>query len=380
MEIIENNSSFKNSELIRMARRENNSKRSFLIVNPIQAKHIPANPAETMKLFKELSSELKKHIPKNEKILFIGFAETATAIGTGVASHFENALYMHTTREIVKGAEMVVEFKELHSHAVQQTLQCCNWNEFSEGIDRIVFVEDEISTGTTILNFVNALRENKKVSEKVKFSVCSVINGMTLQRKEELLKEGIEFIYLMKISMENHVDVKYTELPLEKLELKCKNIVYNKYLDDSGVNCRTGINIDKYISKLNDYSNNLIKSLEENNCLNNSDLKIAVIGTEEYMFPAIYTASKLKKKGFDAVTHSTTRSPIEPHNREDYPLKSRETLKSFYDTERITYIYNTYEKYDLVLAVLEKYNPEAEESLISAFPNCKNFFFMTGEI
>ena len=88
MIIKENCSNFTNDELIQMAKRENNKKRSFLIVNPSQGKHIPVKPSQCIKLFKELGEELKKHI-SNEKVLFIGFAETATAIGAGVASCFE---------------------------------------------------------------------------------------------------------------------------------------------------------------------------------------------------------------------------------------------------------------------------------------------------
>ena len=66
---------------------------------------------------------------------------------------------MHTTREVISDTDMIVEFKELHSHAVQQTLQSDKWDELIKDKTHIVFVEDEISTGTTIMNFVNALKE-----------------------------------------------------------------------------------------------------------------------------------------------------------------------------------------------------------------------------
>ena len=100
---------------------------------------------------------------------------------------------------------MIAEFKEEHSHAVQQTLQCCNWDKLTDGIEQIIFVEDEISTGKTIENFVNALRASKRVSSSMKFAACSVINGMTKERTEELKAFGIEFYWLIKISMADYI-------------------------------------------------------------------------------------------------------------------------------------------------------------------------------
>ncbi len=369
MKIIENKSSFADNEIIQMAKRENNSKRSFLIVNPLQAKHIPANPLLSMKLFEELSLELKKNISHlGSEILFIGFAETATAIGTAVASFFGNSQYIHTTREYIPDAKPVVEFKELHSHAVNQSLQCADWDNLIKDKKHIVFIEDEISTGTTILNFVNALRDNNKVPEDIQFSVCSVINGMTSERKDELLNYGIKFIYLLKISMLDHKDADDLDFSAQKpCEYSEKNI---QHIDVNGFkNARTGINMTEYLKSLDNIYNKISEDI--------SGEKIAVIGTEECMFPAIYTAYKIQKNNADCsvFTHSTTRSPVEPHNNSAYPLKSRETLVSFYENSRTTYIYNTYSKYDSVIIITDSqsYSDEAENSLISAFPLCNNF-------
>ena len=38
--------------------------------------------------------------------------------------------------------------------------------------------------------------------------------------------------------------------------------------------------------------------------------KILVIGTEEFMFPALYIGRKMEKEGAEVRCHSTTRSPI----------------------------------------------------------------------
>ena len=70
---------------------------------------------------------------------------------------------------------------------------------------------------------------------------------------------------------------------------------------------------------------------------------VDVIGTEEFMFPAVLLAKKLEENGFKATSHSTTRSPIVPSDSQGYPLNSRCRLHSLYDYERTTFLYNLYE-------------------------------------
>lgn len=70
--------------IIAAAKRENNSRRSFVLVNRLQGKHVPASPLQAMEMFRQLADALKQRYP-SEPCLAIGFAETATAIGLAVA-------------------------------------------------------------------------------------------------------------------------------------------------------------------------------------------------------------------------------------------------------------------------------------------------------
>ena len=74
--------------------------------------------------------------------------------------------------------------------------------------------------------------------------------------------------------------------------------------------------------------------------------KVLFLGTEEFMYPSIYIGSKLEEMGMSVFCHSTTRSPICVSKDKDYPLHSRLTLKSLYDSERTTFLYDmdTYDK------------------------------------
>lgn len=86
--------------ILRIAKRFNNQKRTYLLVNPLQAKHIPVSPKASLGMMKALGDMLANKYPDTK--LVIGFAETATAIGAVVAESFSSkCVYIHTTRENV---------------------------------------------------------------------------------------------------------------------------------------------------------------------------------------------------------------------------------------------------------------------------------------
>ena len=70
---------FELDDLIRVAKRENNFRRKYLYVNPLQGKHMPVSPGIALKLFSGLREKLASRYP-GERLLVIGFAETATAV------------------------------------------------------------------------------------------------------------------------------------------------------------------------------------------------------------------------------------------------------------------------------------------------------------
>ena len=77
---------YSQNDLLRVAKRVRNAKRSYLLVNPLQGKHIPVSPARSLEMMNTLGGRLAEAYPGAR--LVIGFAETATAIGAAVASRF----------------------------------------------------------------------------------------------------------------------------------------------------------------------------------------------------------------------------------------------------------------------------------------------------
>lgn len=94
---------------------------------------------------------------------------------------------------------------------------------------------------------------------------------------------------------------------------------------------------------------------------------VLVIGTEEFMFPALYVAEKIELQGNNVLCHSTTRSPIAVSLEKEYPLHNRYELKSMYDSDRKNFIYDIGE-YDRVFVITDspKTEYEGEKTLVNA--------------
>ncbi|SDJ53693.1 PELOTA RNA binding domain-containing protein [Frankineae bacterium MT45] len=88
--------------------------------------------------------------------IVLGYAETATALGHAVADVL-SAGYLHSTRRPVLTAQPVGRFEEEHSHASSHLLLPENPAFFS-GSSPLVLVDDEFSTGSTLLNTITSLQ------------------------------------------------------------------------------------------------------------------------------------------------------------------------------------------------------------------------------
>lgn len=339
MNITENYSGVCPDRLFALAARENNAKRGGLIVNFLQAKHVPAKPSETLALFDRLAERVIPYICE-KKVMVIGFAETATAIGAELAARLSEkceCTYIHTTREKFPEDMRLALFSEEHSHATEQCLYSDKGLDIFSGIERIIFAEDELTTGKTILNFIEAL---KNVVD-CKFSAASIINGMSEENLRKYGALGVGVHYLVKLdSSAETLKEGISVNPREDGEFDIFSVpdVFTLRMDKKK-DPRLGIDgaeYEKYcVSASNEFFEKIGSKL--------SGKTIDVIGTEECMFPAIKLGELLEEKGFDVRCHATTRSPIVPSEDEGYPLFARYRVKSVYDGERRTFIYNLYE-------------------------------------
>ena len=363
-------------------KRENNKKRNYVLVNKNQCKHVPVNPSKLMNeigmLADKYMSEFTSGMDADKNFIVIGFAETATALGfifgQKLNRAFKNVYYTHTTREHIDGE--FIEFKEEHSHAVEQKLSTYLFEKLADKKYNIIFVEDEVTTGKTILNAVKTLRESGVDQNCESITIASILNGMTEEQLGKFDDNGIQYVYLDKLS-EASV---YTE--------QANNIVCNNnYYDVNGMSsicepynsCVYGLkpplnftNMGGLISKY--LNRNLLDSIADLIALSVKQRKmkkVVVVGTEECMAFPIMLANFLDEvtgHTLELTCHSTTRSPIEPSD--DTLLKDRVTLPSVYDNDRVTYLYNTMsddKDADLVLFVTDGTNDSALNKLANHY-------------
>lgn len=345
-------------DLVRVAKRENNNKRNYLVVNCLQAKHVPVEPHKTMELFDELADKIRQSY-SGERLLLVGFAETATAIGSRLAIDLDS-WYMQTTREDIKDVEYLY-FSESHSHATEQKLVKNDLDKIIDKIDRIVFVEDEVTTGNTIMKIIDIIRQTYDIN--MKFSVACILNGMDAEHENYYGQQNIDVLYLVKTEHS-----KYGKVAEECKDDGCC------YSDNSevGKNCCEIINVNGHVDgrrlvKGSNYENACIKLWEQvqEKEIIKKDESVLVLGTEEFMYPAIYAAHRAELIGCKVKCHSTTRSPIAVSMDKKYPLHCRYELRSMYDINRRTFIYDI-GKYDKVLIFTDAGESEALEDLIGA--------------
>lgn len=339
------------SDLVKIAKRENNTKRNYLVVDPLQGKHIPVQPSKALTLFSSLADTFRKKY-QNEKLLLVGFAETATAIGAQAAIT-AGTKYIQTTREVISGVEYLF-FSEEHSHATEQKLIKDDIDQIAGKVDRIVFIEDEVTTGNTILNIINILE--KQYDGRFLYAVASILNGMDAEHMEIYKNRGIDLHYLVKTDHSKYAR-KADEYTGNGQYYDCIDQSTDAYMTvniPDKMDARRLVDAFSYEQACEILWNSLKKKTGHI-----TGRKILVIGTEEFMFPALYVGRELEKEGNEVLCHSTTRSPIAVSMEKEYPLHCRYELKSLYDVHRKTFLYDIGE-YDHVFVITD--SPEIKES------------------
>ena len=373
------------AELVRIAKRENNTRRKYLVVNRLQGKHIPVSPKEALQMFRSLAELIKEAYP-SERLLMVGFAETATAIGAAVAIECQ-AAYMQTTREVIDGVDYLY-FSESHSHATEQKLVKTDLDKIIGKTDRIVFIEDEVTTGNTILNIVRLIQ--KTYAQPVSFAVASILNGMNEEALENYKNLKIPVHYLVKTAHDTyteiaeqyqadatcHICTKPQEKEVEQQKEVQQQIEMQQTKEaqqpievqeiSGWINARRLHTADTYKQACEQLWQEIQQKYGYTKYTKETETgrRILVLGTEEFMYPALYVGAKLEEAGYTARMHATTRSPIAVSKEEKYPLHTRYELASLYDKNRTTFVYDLAEYEEvLVLTDAQKQETEGWESL-----------------
>jgi hypothetical protein len=369
-------------EMFTMAARIN-KKRSFLFVSKVLGKHLPIDPQKGLltaallgvrysEVVQGLEYEVKNQlissffqkkasspstffIPKKINPLIIGFAETATALGHAFFDCFQGAEYFHTTREELTDLKPSVTFEEEHSHATSH--RCYIPLEMIKNEREIILVDDEMTTGKTALNIIQAIHSQFPRRE---YSVVSILdwrseeNRKQYKQLEETLGITIHVVSLMAGKVQVRQDRELPEL-LDKAEKKVKTNSNIELLSMSRFFDKTLFSSQMLSGKENpapyihetgrfgiDSGANM--SLQEKISEGASFLrkkrtgkKTLCLGTGEFMYIPMKLASEM---GSHVFYQSTTRSPIYIKNKEGYGARFGIAFPNPEDQSVSHFVYN----------------------------------------
>lgn len=335
-----------------------NKKRQFLFVSKLIAKHLAVHPALALGTGSLLSSLLMEKsglspIPENQQIVemietgracldtsrkslahrttlpestvFIGMAETATGLGHAVFHHFDEAAYIHTTREEIHGETPAFVFEEEHSHATSHKVYAPAG--MLEEAETIVLIDDEISTGNTLLNLITALNEQFPGKKYISLSILDWRNDSQKRILEEMAeahKLEVEVLSLLTGEFELHHSESPEEEGMGLLDgtgkrspnrlaqsepIQSRSVTGQRYLPLTG---RFGLTSSGHM-KIGEWAEKAARSVP-------SSKKPLVIGIGENMYLPLRFALAL---GGDAVVQTTTRSPIFAADQRGYPIKEK---------------------------------------------------------
>lgn len=303
-----------------------NKKRSFLFISKLLGKHIPVTPKKLNSTYVTLAKLINPDI-KEDRVLVIGMAETATGLGWGLFEHLvsKSKIYIHTTRVKLEQGYLT-EFEEEHSHATEQYLYAPKSAKFDVNkINHIVIVDDEITTGNTVKNLIAQLNQ---VFKTPKISVVTLLNWSNYKKD-----------YTIYALHEGTFSVK--EKPTSKKEMlssksnRSAKPILKKLSNGYG---RVGSFSFPAISK---------KNIERFKQFKNS--KILLLGTGEFMYYA-QVASRYFHDSNSLKIQSTTRSPVLIGGN----IKSKISFKDNYYSDITNYLYNVIcKKYDVVIIFSE---------------------------
>ncbi|WP_248500869.1 phosphoribosyltransferase [Streptomyces sp. D2-8] len=167
-----------------------NPKRAHLLVSNVLGKHVPQSPSVVYGYGRELGRRVRDLLGDDEarRAVVLGYAETATGLGHSVADGLGLAPYLHSTRRPVAGLDPAGGFEESHSHATSHLLLPED-PALLTGDGPLVLVDDEFSTGNTVLNTVRDLHERYPRRRYVVVALVDMRSPADAGRLEEFARE-----------------------------------------------------------------------------------------------------------------------------------------------------------------------------------------------
>ncbi|MCX5258770.1 phosphoribosyltransferase [Streptomyces canus] len=177
------------ADLLGLALRRN-PKRAHLLVSNVLGKHVPQSPSVVYGQGFALGRTVRDLLGDQEaaRAVVLGYAETATGLGHSVADGIALAPYLHSTRRPVPGVAPAGGFEESHSHATSHLLLPED-PALLAGDGPLVLVDDEFSTGNTVLNTIRDLHGRYPRSRYVVVALVDMRSEEDAGRLEAFARE-----------------------------------------------------------------------------------------------------------------------------------------------------------------------------------------------
>lgn len=337
------------SHLLDVAARDN-VKRGFLFVSKVLGRHIPVAPLVMRQTMNELASKLPNI---DDAVVFIGLAETAVGLGAGVFSAFTrqnplaDAVYLTTTRHELSTNPILCEFKEPHSHAAEHLLHYPADPEVIAVLGHaktLVLIDDEITTGTTLLNLVHAVMQSghfNQIEQVYLLSLTDWSDG-SLPLRSPLPLQSLSLV-------QGH----WTWSPFEGVTLPALEHTPLEPAETSSLSA------SQSWGRLG--SLDIGPVLKTNTPIEASD-RVLVLGSNEFVYQPFLFAEQLEQNGICVEFSAITRSPIRPGG----VIESMASFNDVYGEGIRNFVYNiSHRRFEKIFLCVEVPSDSVCEGLLT---------------
>ncbi|GAB2750605.1 phosphoribosyltransferase [Streptomyces bullii] len=322
------------TDLLGLALRRN-PKRAHLLVSNVLGKHVPQSPSVVYGHGVTLGRRVRELLADQAgEAVVLGYAETATGLGHSVADGLGTAPYLHSTRRPVTGVAQAGGFEESHSHATSHLLLPED-PALLAGDGPLVLVDDEFSTGNTVLNTIRELHARYPRRRYVVVALVDMRSAADADRLDDFAREIGARVDLVAAAsgtvtlpegvlhkgqelVARHQPPEAAEQPPSQGRVTRVDLDWPRGLPDGGRHGFTPAHRARLEAALPAMAARLSKALPRD------ARRVLVLGFEELMYAPLRLAHALEQTVRAEVRYSTTtRSPVLAVDDPGYAIRTR---------------------------------------------------------
>ncbi|MEU5981000.1 phosphoribosyltransferase [Streptomyces sp. NPDC047434] len=315
-----------------------NPRRAHLLVSNVLGKHVPQRPSVVRDAGHALGVRVRDLLGDEDaaRSVVLGYAETATGLGHSVADGLGLAPYLHSTRRPVDGVAPAGGFEESHSHATSHLLLPED-PKLLAGDGPLVLVDDEFSTGNTVLNTIRDLHARYP---RDRYVIVALVDMRTPADRDRLTAFAAEIgarvdlltLAAGTVTLPDGVLEKGQELvarhetapaPAPAPRAAASRVVLDwpEGVPDGGRHGFTPEHRTRLEAALPALAAQVAEALPQ--APGAPRPRVLVLGFEELMYAPLRLGTELERTGQDVAYSTTTRSPVLAVDDPGYAIRTR---------------------------------------------------------